>query len=173
MAIVTAFSCSTQFVRVDACKSLGSDSRTSVMSDSYCLDSSQSAYGVFLGLFPPEGALGAALDWPCEASFCPSPLGSFTDLEASVLSELGISAVVADSDFEFQINTDRALSDLPDDASTTGEIVVGGRLENELEEAGDKDWIRVSLVAGREYQFDLIGGRAAGQLRDPYLSVWK
>ena len=45
--------------------------------------------------------------------------------------------------------------DFSADASTTGEVTVGGSVEGEVEVAGDRDWFAVELVAGTTYRVDL------------------
>jgi len=54
--------------------------------------------------------------------------------------------------------------------STTGRISVGGRVTGTIESAGDLDWFRVSLTAGRTYTIRLSGrGSGGGTLSDTYL----
>ena len=45
--------------------------------------------------------------------------------------------------------------DFSADASTTGEVTVGGSVDGEVETAGDRDWFAVELVAGTTYRVDL------------------
>ena len=53
---------------------------------------------------------------------------------------------------------------------TEGRVEAGGFTTGEIETAYDKDWIRVELVAGRTYQFDLQGAPSGmGTLADTFL----
>lgn len=47
--------------------------------------------------------------------------------------------------------------DIPGDATTTASMAVGEVFEGELELAGDKDWIAVTLTAGQSYSISLNG----------------
>ena len=61
-------------------------------------------------------------------------------------------------------------ADYSADTGTTGRVAPGGSITGEIEQAGDRDWFAVDLVAGRTYVFDLEGSRTdAGTLRDTYL----
>ena len=60
--------------------------------------------------------------------------------------------------------------DLPEGASTTGRVAVGGSATGEIEPGCDRDWFAVELEVGRTYRIDLEGSRTgAGTLRDPHL----
>ena len=60
--------------------------------------------------------------------------------------------------------------DIPGNSSTTATIAVGGSFNGTLEVAGDRDWIRVELVAGQSYQFTL-NGTGGNPLFDPFLEI--
>ena len=51
--------------------------------------------------------------------------------------------------------TEPNADDFSADASTTGEVTVGGSVEGEVETAGDRDWFAVEVVAGTTYRVDL------------------
>ncbi|MDO8297951.1 MAG: pre-peptidase C-terminal domain-containing protein [Caulobacter sp.] len=56
--------------------------------------------------------------------------------------------------------------------STTGTISVGGTATGNIETVNDTDWFKITLTAGKTYQFDLEGsGTAFGTLVDPYMSL--
>ena len=56
------------------------------------------------------------------------------------------------------------------DPSTTGTVVVGGSTTGKIDFSGDRDWFKVTLAAGTEYQVDLEGqDTGRGSLRDPVL----
>ena len=60
--------------------------------------------------------------------------------------------------------------DLPEGASTTGLVAVGGSATGNIGTGGDRDWFAVEFEAGRTYVIDLEGSETgAGTLRDPYL----
>ena len=51
--------------------------------------------------------------------------------------------------------TEPNADDFSADASTTGEVTVGGSVDGEVETAGDRDWFAVEVVAGTTYRVDL------------------
>jgi FG-GAP-like repeat/Bacterial pre-peptidase C-terminal domain/Cadherin domain len=65
---------------------------------------------------------------------------------------------------------------MPDDyagsTATTGVVGVGGSITGNIESTGDEDWFRVTLTAGRSYQFDLeASATGQGTLPDPFLRL--
>lgn len=68
-----------------------------------------------------------------------------------------------------------ALAQSPDLAATTattGSIAAGATLSSSIEQAGDVDWIRVTLTGGTLYRFDGRGTATfGGTLADPIMSV--
>lgn len=66
-------------------------------------------------------------------------------------------------------------NDIPDDTSTTTSIAPGGTINSSLETAGDRDWIRIEMVAGQTYTITMDGvdkgGNDLGALDDPYLRL--
>jgi uncharacterized delta-60 repeat protein len=59
---------------------------------------------------------------------------------------------------------------VPGDASTTETIDVGSSVAGTLEFSGDHDWYQVTLVAGQNYIFELLGAPSgSGTLGDPLL----
>lgn len=56
--------------------------------------------------------------------------------------------------------------------ATTGVVSVGGSVSGNIESTQDTDWFRVTLTAGRLYQFDLEGSDTGqGTLADPFLRL--
>jgi hypothetical protein len=56
--------------------------------------------------------------------------------------------------------------------ATTGVVSVGGSITGNIESMQDADWFRVTLTAGRSYQFDLQGSDSGqGTLPDPFLRL--
>ena len=62
------------------------------------------------------------------------------------------------------------MPDIPGNSSTTTVLAVGGSVVDQLEVAGDRDWIRITLTAGETYQFTLDGS-GASPLEDPILRL--
>jgi len=57
-------------------------------------------------------------------------------------------------------------------AATTGIVSVGGSVTGNIESTNDDDWFRVTLTAGRIYQFDLEGSDTGqGTLTDPNMRL--
>jgi hypothetical protein len=47
--------------------------------------------------------------------------------------------------------------------ATTGTLAIGGSITSEVDTTSDKDWFRITLTAGRTYQFDLAGSATIDQ----------
>ena len=61
-------------------------------------------------------------------------------------------------------------TDFPETTATTGRVEVGASATGNIATAGDMDWFKVVLEAGKFYQIDLVGaGGGGGALEDPYL----
>ena len=59
-----------------------------------------------------------------------------------------------------------------DTSAPFGQVALNGSATGRLEVNGDRDWFRVSLVAGVSYLIDLLGSQTGvGTLSDPYLRV--
>ena len=57
-------------------------------------------------------------------------------------------------------------------AATTGSVAVGGSISGSIETTGDVDWIKVNLIAGTTYRFDLEGSDTGqGTLQSPRLQL--
>lgn len=61
--------------------------------------------------------------------------------------------------------------DFADDATTTGEVVVGDSVIGEIEFLGDADWIAVTLLPSRIYSFTMET-EGSGGLQDAVLSLY-
>jgi hypothetical protein len=56
--------------------------------------------------------------------------------------------------------------------ATAGVVSVGGSITGNIESTQDVDWFRVTLTAGRSYQFDLeASATGQGTLADPFLQL--
>ncbi len=66
-------------------------------------------------------------------------------------------------------------ADIPGNATTTAEVEVERSFSGTLETDGDVDWIKVTLEAGRRYEFSLEGvddpGTTQGAARDPLMRL--
>ncbi|RKR03730.1 cadherin domain-containing protein [Maricaulis maris] len=62
-------------------------------------------------------------------------------------------------------------AEIPDNDSTEISMVSGGSYVGNLETAGDEDWIRVELVAGQRYEFNLTG-TGAEEVEDPLIRLF-
>lgn len=64
-------------------------------------------------------------------------------------------------------------SDVPEGDTTQIQMVSGGDYVGEIEVAGDRDWVEVTLEAGQRYQFDAFGSGGAGvELEDTYIRLY-
>ncbi len=62
--------------------------------------------------------------------------------------------------------------DFPADATTTGQVDVGGSATGNIESVGDADWFLVELEAGTRYQFDVEGAPTVrGTVSDPTINA--
>src|SRR5215211_6238814 len=56
--------------------------------------------------------------------------------------------------------------------ATTGVVSVGGSVTGNIESTQDQDWFRITLAAGRTYQFNLEGSDTGqGTWTDPFLRL--
>ena len=70
----------------------------------------------------------------------------------------------------YTLSVTEIVDDYASDTDTTGTVAVGGSATGEIDFYGDRDWLAVTLEAGKIYRFDLEGsGTDGGTLRDPYL----
>ncbi len=74
-------------------------------------------------------------------------------------------------DLAFGSVSARTFADLPNSSRTTAIVAVNGSYDGELERRGDRDWIRVDLVAGETYTISLAGTGASSGL-DTVLRVY-
>ena len=64
------------------------------------------------------------------------------------------------------------LADVAGSIATTASIAIGGAFKSDINFNGDQDFIKVQLVAGNTYQFDLKGvDGGGGTLTDPWLKL--
>jgi len=95
-------------------------------------------------------------------SFATTSAGGFTEYSVGALT------LRVDDDVD-QIGF--FADDFSADTSTTGRVSVGGSATGEIAPgSSDKDWFKVSLIAGRTYEIDLEGAAtSAGTLNNPFL----
>ena len=61
---------------------------------------------------------------------------------------------------------------IPASTGSSATLAVGASSAGAIDFGGDEDWYRVTLVAGRQYRFDLRGQPSAqGTLADPFLRL--
>ncbi len=85
-----------------------------------------------------------------------------SDLTGSAGYELGF-----DVETLFDANSG---DDFSEDAFSEGTVIVGGPARGIIEAQGDKDWFKVSLVAGETYDIQICGAASEmGTLEDPFL----
>ncbi len=65
--------------------------------------------------------------------------------------------------------TNLGSGDIPGNTGTFGTVSAGGSVTGTLEVELDQDWYQVSLIAGRQYRFDLEGTAGSQGLDDPLL----
>ena len=64
-------------------------------------------------------------------------------------------------------------SDAAMDNSTTYEMVVNGVFNGNVESAGDRDWVKIELVAGETYDIDVMGSvTGVGTLTDTVMAIY-
>ncbi len=72
--------------------------------------------------------------------------------------------------------TPATAADIPADDTTTAGVEVGSSYSGTIETARDVDWIKVTLEAGRRYEFSLEGaddpGTTQGAAGDPFMSIF-
>ncbi|MXY01367.1 MAG: hypothetical protein F4064_09880 [Acidimicrobiales bacterium] len=72
---------------------------------------------------------------------------------------------------DYEVSLRQVVDDYAADTTTTATVSVGGTATGDIEEAGDHDWFKVELEAGKAYLVDLMGAQSGdGTLRDPYLA---
>lgn len=75
--------------------------------------------------------------------------------------------------YQLEVIPEQLEVDIPEDISTTASLGINTSVNGNISYRGDEDWFAIELVAGNEYQFDLVTNtRATEQLRDTYLSLY-
>jgi len=65
------------------------------------------------------------------------------------------------------------MADIPGNFTTTVSLNTGDELFNKVEKAGDSDWIKIDLVAGTTYSFNLVAAASNGDASfNPLLSLY-
>ena len=99
---------------------------------------------------------------------------SRVDFMAAVTGTYYVAAGANSPGGTYRLSVRDITGGIPDDYSatteTTGTVAVNRLAWGEIETFGDVDWFAATLVAGRTYQFDLLGSPTTpGALFDPYL----
>jgi hypothetical protein len=85
---------------------------------------------------------------------------------ATILAGQTGSYVISASTF---VRTD----DYAASGQTTGSIAVGGSVTGNIEQAGDSDWLRITLTAGQAYRFEIGGATSSrGTLTAPLMRLF-
>ena len=120
------------------------------------------------GTKPVPGTGGAPGLVPFSAWATPSVIARSPEVRSDPI-DLGTSYDLKVDDITVRLDDDDE-DDFTSDISTAGEVAVGASVEGVVGTAGDRDWFKVSLVAGKTYRIDLEGvNTGAGTLADPYL----
>jgi len=70
------------------------------------------------------------------------------------------------------VPTSSVIADILDSTTTTISLGIGQTLTSTIGSIGDRDWIKVQLVAGTTYKFELLGADSnGGTLTDPFLKL--
>ncbi|MCB1335140.1 MAG: pre-peptidase C-terminal domain-containing protein, partial [Roseivivax sp.] len=69
------------------------------------------------------------------------------------------------------VATTAVSGDVPEDATTTATVSVGGFYDGRLDPAGDRDWVAVNLSGGTVYDI-MLSGRGTDPVRDTYLRIY-
>ncbi len=59
--------------------------------------------------------------------------------------------------YDIQVSTDSSSDSISADANTTANVVVGTKYDGKIDYFFDKDWIKVTLEAGKTYDINMIG----------------
>src|SRR4051794_31704614 len=99
-------------------------------------------------------------------TYTPSTSGTFYLADSGASGDLGTYKLSA---------TDLGAGgdDYPASSATTGVVSIGGSITGTIESTNDIDWIKVTLTAGRLYQFDLeASATGQGTLPNPFLDLF-
>lgn len=87
------------------------------------------------------------------------PSGWAVDVQVAGTYYLDIAAYDSDSTGDYRVT---AVVDTVANAGTKALLALGGQRDSRIDYGGDSDWVRVKLVAGVEYAFDLAGRGGQG-----------
>ena len=111
-----------------------------------------------------------------QLTFSPTAAGTYY-LSASS-SPYSLGGVTGGYALSVSTGTVVLTDDYAGSTATTGSVTIGGSTTGNIETAGDRDWFRVSLLAGATYSFDLRGLQGnggtlgSGTLHSPYLTLY-
>ena len=72
----------------------------------------------------------------------------------------------------YNFTTAAAADDYAASTATSGTLSVGGSVIGKIESRGDVDWFKVTLIAGKTYQFTLDANSITGAIGDPFLRLY-
>ncbi len=142
----------------------------------YTVTSAQAGADDFFGGVLPAGSLSFAANEATRSVIVNIQGDAFVEadetfsLAISFASPAPVGASITTASASVVIRNDDFPDDFSADATTTATLAIGATLNGALENEGDSDWIRVTLNAGTEYQFDLQGA-TSNALADPSLRL--
>ena len=133
-------------------------------------DITYSISGTDAGLFTVDSQTGEVSFLTAPDFDSPSDAGGNNVYNITVTASDGTNANSQDVAITVSDVSDEA-GDVPNNDTTEIHMVSGGTYVGNLETAGDEDWIRVELVAGQRYQFDLTG-TGAEPVEDTFIRLY-
>jgi regulation of enolase protein 1 (concanavalin A-like superfamily) len=101
-----------------------------------------------------ESAHGNGVNGDPRLSYTPTVSGSFYLQAADLYSKTGTYTIKA--------STAAVSDDFTANTATTATVAIGGQATGSIEQPNDKDWFKVTLLAGTTYVFDLLGADGNG-----------
>ncbi len=133
-------------------------------------DITYSISGTDAGLFTVDSETGEVSFLTAPDFDSPSDAGGNNVYNITVTASDGTNANSQDVAITVSDISNEA-GDVPNTNATEVHMVSGGSYVGSLETAGDEDWIRVELVAGQRYQFDLTG-TGSEPVEDPFIRLF-
>ena len=133
-------------------------------------DISYSISGTDAALFAVDSETGEVSFLTAPDFESPADSGGNNIYDITVTASDGTNSNSQDVAITVSDITDEA-GDVPDNDTTEVHMVSGGSYVGNLETSGDEDWVRVELVAGQRYQFDLTG-TGSDTLGDPLIRLF-
>ncbi|WP_203293903.1 cadherin domain-containing protein [Maricaulis parjimensis] len=133
-------------------------------------DITYSISGTDAGLFTVDSETGEVSFLTAPDFETPSDSGGNNVYDITVTASDGTNSNSQDVAITVSDITDEA-GDVPNNNTTQVHMVSGGSYVGNLETPGDEDWIRIELVEGQRYQFDLTG-TGSEPVEDTYIRLY-